>query len=322
MKESTPELIWFNGTLVPWEQARVHVWSELAIRGTNVFEGIRAYWNAEEDRYYILDLDAHLRRLFQSARLLKFPSYSSSAEMRDAIFLLLRTLNFREHAYVRPTLYIELGRYGFKSEQTTVGAHIAAFPIPHAPELFTGIRCCVSSWRRFGELHLSPRIKAGGAYLGLRLVRIEAAERGLDEAILLNDSGTVAEASGAAVFIVREGRIATPPISAGILESFTRRNVLGLLRNELEMEATEREITRTELYTADEVFLCGTLCEIQPVVEIDGYAIGDGQPGPITERCRDRYLEICEGGVAAPAGWLTPVPDCVDVSEEAEERSL
>ena len=309
MKEYTPELIWFNGSLVPWEQASVHVWSEVAIRGANVFEGIRAYWHAEGGRYYVLDLDAHLCRLFQSAKLLKFPSYSSGAELRDAIFLLLRTLDFHEHAYVRPTLYIELGRYGFKSEQTTMGAHIAAFPIPHAPEIFTGIRCCVSSWRRFGELNLSPRIKAGGAYLGLRLARIEAAERGLDEAILLNDGGTIAEASGAAIFIVREGRIATPPVSAGILESFTRKNVLGLLRNELGVEAIEREITRTELYTADEVFLCGTLCEIQPVIEIDGYAVGGGRPGPITELCRDRYLEICESGAAAPAGWLTPVPD-------------
>jgi branched-chain amino acid aminotransferase len=309
MKDETPPLIWFNGSIVPWDQARVHVWTELAIRGASVFEGIRAYWTPKERRHYLLDLEDHLHRLFESAKLLKFPSHVSIDEMSMAIFSLLHSLNFCEHAYVRPTLYIEFGRYGFRPEQTTMGAHIAAFPIPHAPEMLAGIRCCISSWRRTSELSLSPRIKAGGAYLGLRLPRIEAAERELDEVILLNEHDTVAEASGGAVFIVRKGQIATPPLNAGLLESITRRRVMGLLRDEFDLQTIEREINRTELYTADEVLMCGTLCEILPIVEIDGYSIGNGQPGPITTRCRDRYLEICESGANAPEGWLTVVPE-------------
>ncbi len=304
MSDKNPEFIWFNGAIVPWQQANVHVWSELAIRGASVFEGIRVFWHESEQRYYILDLEAHLRRLFQSASLLKFPTYSSVAEVRDASFALLHALNRREHAYLRPTLYIEFGRYGFKAAQTQMGLHIAAFPSPHPPELFTGIRCCVSSWQRTSELSISPRIKAGGAYLALRLPRIEAAERGLDEAILLNERGTVAEASGGTVFVLRDGQVVTPPITAGILESITRKRVIELLRQEFGMETVEREVNRTELYTADEVFICGTLCEIQAVIDIDGYVLSNGKPGPITERCRDRYIAICESGAKAPNGWL------------------
>ncbi len=309
MSDYTPKLIWFNGSIVPWEEATVQVWSELAIRGSSIFEGIQAYWQAEEGRYYLLDLDAHLRRFFHSAKLLRFPCHLSGEEIRKAIFSLLPALDYREHAHVRPTLYIDAGRYGYRPEDTKMGIHIAAFPLPRSPKLFTGIRCCVSSWRRIGDLGLSPRIKAGGSYLAMRLPRIEASERGLDEVILLNEHDTVSEASGATIFIIRDGCALTPPFSANILESVTRKRVLRLLSTELNVEAIEREITRTELYTADEVFLCGTLCEILPVVEIDGYTIGTGEPGLITVRCRDRYIQICESGATAPAGWLTLVPD-------------
>lgn len=307
MDSYIPELIWFNGALVPWEDAKVHVWSELAIRGASVFEGIRAFWNPEEQRYYVLDLESHMRRLNESAHLLKFPITTNLYTSLQAISSLLTALDLREHAYIRPTLYIDHGRYGSRPEETLSGMHIAAFPSPHSDALYRGIRCAVSSWRRSSELNLSPRIKAGGSYMAFRLPFIEARERGFDDVILLNDRNTVAESSGAAVFIVKDSIVTTPPLSSGILESITRRRIINLLRNEFFIDVQEREIVRTELYTADEVFLCGTLCEVQPVVGIDGYLPGNGTPGPLTTRCRDYYIEICESGAAAPSGWLTPI---------------
>ncbi len=302
-----PELIWFNGSLVRWEDAKVHVWSELAIRGASVFEGIRAFWKPEEQRYYILDLESHVRRLNESARLLKFPVATDFHATLQAIGSLLTALDLREHAYIRPTLYIDQGRYGSRPEETLSGMHIAAFPSPHSDALYRGIRCAVSSWRRSSELNLSPRIKAGGSYMAFRLPFIEARERGFDDVILLNNRDTVSESSGAAVFVLKGSVVATPPLSSGILESITRRRIISLLRDEFFIEVQEREIVRTELYTADEVFLCGTLCEVQPVVGIDGYTLGDGISGPLTTRCRDYYIDICESGASAPSGWLTPV---------------
>ncbi len=304
---STPSLIWFNVSLVQWEEAKVHVWSELAIRGTSVFEGIRAYWSSEEKKYYILDFDAHIQRLFQSAKLLRFPVRIDPDTIRDAIFSLLRALDFREHAYIRPTLYIEQGRYGFKPEDTTIGMHIAAFISPRTPSFYSGVRCHVSSWRRARELGVSPRVKAGAAYLAFRLAFIEAMEHGYDDVILLNDHETVAETPGASIFIVKRGIVSTPSGASGILESITRKRLLDLLKDEFGIETREREIMRTELYSADEVFLCGTLCEVQAVTAIDSYMLGNGEPGSLTKRCRDRYLAICESGKHAPAGWLTPV---------------
>lgn len=307
MDSYIPDLIWFNGSLVPWEDAKVHVWSELALRGASVFEGIRAFWNPEEQRYYVLDLESHIRRLNESARLLKFPITTNFHAMLQAISSLLTALDLREHVYIRPTLYIDHGRYGSRPEEMLSGMHIAAFPSPHSDALYRGIRCTVSSWRHSSELNLSPHIKASGSYMAFRLPFIEARERGFDDVILLNNRDTVSESSEAAVFVVKGSIVATPPFSAGILESITRRRIISLLRDEFFMEVQEREIVRTELYTADEVFLCGTLCEVQPVVGIDGYLPGDGMPGPLTTHCRDYYIEICESGASAPSGWLTPI---------------
>lgn len=305
MAETRPPLIWFNGAVVPWEHAKVHVWSEVALRGTSVFEGIRAYWQTDEERYYCLALNEHLRRLFQSARLLHFPMHLSERDLIDGIRDLLSALDFREHAYVRPTIYIDEGSYAYRPDKVRMGSFIGAFAVPHPPKAFAGITCCVSSWQRSSDLSLPPRVKSGAAYQGFRLPRIEADMHGYDDVILLNNRGTVAEAAGAAVFIIRDGVAITPPNSAGNLESITRNKIMDVMTHELGIQVTLRDIDRTELYIADEVFLCGTLDTILPVIAVDGIDIRTGEPGPITCLCRDRYFEICQSGRQAPAGWLT-----------------
>jgi len=186
----------------------------------------------------------------------------------------------------------------------SAGAYVLCFRAPR-PAGTGAIRCGVSTWRRPGDLTLSPRIKSGGGFLSLRLARIEAAERGFDDVIMLNERGTVAEATGANVFVVRDGVAITPPPTDGILEGITRARLLSQLPGAVAVPAAEREIGRSELYAADEIFLCSTLHEIQPVTEIDGFAIGSGKPGPVTSLIRDWYLRNCEAGPRAPEGWLT-----------------
>ncbi len=299
-----PQVLWFNGRLVPWDEARVHVWSEVAVRGTNVFEGLRAYWDAAAAVHRLVSLDAHLRRLFESAKLLRLPAEHVTREsLTGAIFALVAALGERRHLYVRPTVYVEDGRH----RDMVMGAYVVAFPVARPAGVEDGIRCCVSSWRRASDAVFPPRIKSGAAYQAFRLSAMEAEERGFDEAILLDQGGDVAEATGATVFVVRCGVAATPPVSSSILESVTRRHAQRLLR-ELGVETVERPVNRSELYVADEVFLTGTLAEITPVVGVDGHAVGEGRPGPVATACRDRYLAICEGRQPDLDGWLTAVP--------------
>ncbi|MGA1839246.1 MAG: aminotransferase class IV [bacterium] len=308
MAELIPSLIWYNEKIVPWEKATVHVWSELAIRGTSVFEGLRAYWNGSDNKYYILSLDDHMRRFAQSARLLWIPcTQELIKKFRKGIFELILALNFCEHCYIRPTIFIQSGRYGYKPEEVTLGSYIVVFPVPR-PQLTTvGSRACVSSWRRLTDSTLPPRIKAGAAYTAFRMPTIEAKRKGVNEAILLNERNKVAETPGSAIFIIRDGQVITPPVTAGILESITRKNTIELLKIEFNLEVIEREVDRTELYIADEIFTCGTLSEIQPVIEVDDIKIGNGEPGSLTCKFRDRYFQICDSGSKAPYNWLTPV---------------
>jgi branched-chain amino acid aminotransferase len=319
---STPErppFIWFNGQVCPWEQAQVHVWSELAVRGASVFEGVRCYRRAD-GTFHLLSWMPHLRRLFESARTLRIPVPYEASTWLDGIADLLQALGSREHVYVRPTIYIESGRYGLDPSEVKVGAYIVAVPVPRGDQALAGIRCCVSSWQRVSALAFPPRVKAGAAYQMFRLPMLEARERGCDEAILLNSQGHVAEATGASVFVVRDGVVATPPLGAGILASITRQNLIALLRGVLDVPIVEREIDRDELYVADEVFLAGTLAEVLPVLAVDGMVLGGGSVGALTARVRDAYADICLGHRADSYEWLQRVGSVVS-RERCQEKA-
>jgi branched-chain amino acid aminotransferase len=308
MYESDPDIIWWNGRLVPWDQARVHVTSEVATRGTNVFEGVRAYWQADAGHSALVHLRRHFARLAQSARLVRFPLdqvEAHIAQMRDGIDELVRAMGSERDLYLRPTLYIERGRYGWQSENTEVGSYIAGYPTDERSD--RPLSCIVSSWRRTKDLAISPLAKAGAAYQAFRLPRIEAAMAGADEAILLNDADTVAETGGAAVFVVRDGVVATPSLADGVLDGITRKVVIELLRDRLDIPVVERAIPRTELYIADEAFLCGTLDEVRAIGSIDEVGLGSA-PGPVTAAVRSRYLDACCGRVAtSDSELLVPV---------------
>ncbi len=303
MAPEPPPVIWFNGAIRPWAEATVHVWTELATRGANVFEGIRAYQHPD-GHHRVLSGAAHLRRLFESAALLRMPTAYSQEALVAAIDDLLVAFAGQGHLYLRPTLYVEHGRNGVDLSDTVTGAYVAALPVRRPDKVSDGIRVCVSTWRRGGDLVFSPLIKAGSAYHAFRLPLLEARDMGADEAILLNEQGRVTEATGANLFMVRGEQVITPPLSAGILAGITRSNLIEVLEQDLGLEVIERDIPRTELYLADEVFLCGTLAEVVPVVAIDGRSVGTCLAGPVTAAARNRYLGICDGLIPDTYGWF------------------
>lgn len=302
-----PELMWLDGRIVPWAEAQVHVWTELATRGANVFEGIRAYAH-EDGALHLVALDEHIARLYQSAHLLRLPVSCDAAAMREAIFELVDRFRGQGDLYVRPTLYLAEGRYETAEEGAVTGAYVVVVPAARSTRTTEGIGALVSSHRKAPDLTLSPLIKTGAAYQLYRLPMLEARDAGLDEAILLNTRDEVAEATGAAVFAVKRGALVTPPLSAGILDSITRRLVMRLAERHLGLPVIERALSRSELWAADEIFLAGTLCEIKPVVRLGTMAVGSGEPGPHTRALQQRYIDICTGRAPDEDGWLTPVP--------------
>lgn len=300
--------MWMDGEVVPWGEATVHVWSELAIRGASVFEGLRCYWHAGSGAHYVIALDEHLARMARSAKIVRFPGAEEQiARIREGIPALVTALGYESDLYVRPTIYIRRGRYGFRPGEVELGAYIVAFPVNRSNQTFEGARVVVSSWRRASDLTSPPMAKVGAAYAAFRLPIVEAREAGVDDVVILNERGTVAETSGATMFVVRDGRVATPPIMSGILESITRSKAIALLEERLGVPVIEREILRNELVVADELFMTGTLAEIQPVIEVDGLPVGDGAPGTLTTRLRDLYLSLCEAGPEAGVDWVRRV---------------
>lgn len=303
----TPGFIWFDGAVRPWSDARVHVWTEVVQRAASVFEGLRGYWNEAESRHYFVRVDDHVRRLADSAKLARIPRIMSREEITTALSELVARLGYREDIYARPTLYLERGRYTVGGTASDAGFFMPVFPTPREESIKEGISCQVSSWLRSDDTAAPPRIKAAANYYNLRMARLEASTHGYDEAILLNRAGHVAETAGASVFVVRRGQVATPGASESILESITRRCAIELL-SESGVTTVERPVDRTELYVADEVFLTGTLCEITPVISVDGFPVGGGKPGPVTEVLQKAYYRVCQAGRSETRGWLAPGP--------------
>ncbi len=305
---SNPDYLWLSGSLIPWEEATVHVtqigWTAISA----VFEGIRGYWNEEESQLYLFRLADHLARLRDSMKLMRMASDFSNEEMAQAIIGLLRANKVKEDVYIQPLAYFKGSIPGYRAvDNHPSELLITARPTASHLNEERGSKCCVSSWVRISDNVMPPRAKALANYQNNRLVSTEAQINGYDTGIVLNERGKVAEGAYACIFIIRRGVAATPPITAGILESITRDTALTLLSSKLEIPTVEREIDRTELYLAEEVFLCGTLAEIEPVVSIDQYNIGSGGTGTITSKLRSIYSQIVKGKNANFSEIVTPV---------------
>ncbi len=307
MSETHPRVLWWNGRFVRWEEATVHVtelgWSTVGA----VFEGIRSYWNPEVGEAYVFRLREHLERLLRSMRLVRLSAQWSIGELTDAIVQLLRENECREDTYIQPVAYRASGPKTLSGFSEEAGLYIATRPMPS--HLLSGrmVRAKVSSWRRISDDVMPPRIKNISNYRNGQLAAMEAQLDGYDQALLLNDQGKVAEAPGACVMLVRNGKLITPDVTQSILESITRDTLLRLAHEELGLQVEERAVDRTELYVAEEVFLCGTAYEITPIGEIDHYPIGDGKPGPVTRALERLYHDIVRGIDPRRPEWRTPV---------------
>jgi branched-chain amino acid aminotransferase len=298
-----------NGKVVPWDQCVVHGRSAGGFMGSNVFEGVRAYWNAQEGELFVFKHEEHLQRLARSMKTVRMEVPFTLREIGRGALDLLRANEFREDAHFIPVAFFGMGAHNFNTVGPTVdnGVYITAVSWPQPPALSNGVAACVASWRRISDDTVPPRLKSGANYQNSRLAQTEARVNGYDTAIILNHRGTVAEGPGACLMMVRDGKLVTPPVTAGILESITRSTLMELASRELGMEVVEREIDRTELYVADEVFMCGSGLEVLPIVSVDRIPIGEGVRGSMTKRMQDVYFGAARGELAAYRQWLTPV---------------
>ena len=305
--ETTELWAFFRGEFVPLRDANINVMTHGFNYGTAVFEGIRAYWNAEEEQLFALELVAHYARIRASAGLLMMEVRQSPEELAEITVELLRRDGLREDVYVRPIVYKSSETIGVRLHNLDSDVTIFAVPFGQYIDTEGGIRAQVSSWRRTDDNAIPARGKITGAYVNGALAKSEAQLNGFDEAIVLTADGHVSEGSAENLFIVKGGALITPPVTDNLLEGITRRRLIGIARDDLGIPTVERSIDRTELYGADEVFLCGTGAQISPVIEIDRRAIGSGRPGPVSRDLSRTYFDAVRGRNPAYRDWLTPV---------------
>jgi branched-chain amino acid aminotransferase len=305
--DTTPEWAWRDGQFVRWDDCRIHARSQAVLIGVSVFEGIRAYVGPDDEELYLFRFADHMRRLAQSLKIARIPAVVPP-NLEDVCAELLVRNRWHEDVHISPFACLGVSPdFGFLSENPNVTFIVTAVARPRARAIDSGAHLKVSSYTRISESTTPPRIKAAANYHNSRLAALEARVDGYDNAVLLNHRGTVAEATDACLAIVRDGRLITPPVVAGLLESVTRSTVIRLAAETLYVPVEEREVDRSELYVADEAFLCGTGAEITPVVSFDRIEVGAGRSGPITRQLQEAYYQVVRGIVEDHADWRTPV---------------
>lgn len=293
-----------NGRPIPFHEARIHPLALGVAFGIAVFEGLRAYRHPSGS-FTVFRLDEHLARLAQGMKVLRLADPPETAVLRQAVLEVIRLNEPDDDAYLR--LQVQIEGMGMMATTGPVGWIAAALPRERGAKFATGLAATVSSWTRLPDNAMPPRIKASANYHASRLATLQAKADGYDSAILLTARGKVSEAAAACIFLVRGGALVTPSRSSDILESITRETVITLAR-EAGIPFEEREVDRTELYVADEVFLCGTGQELVPVTSVDRLAVGDGAPGPVTRRLQAAYEAVVRGTTDVHPEWRTPVP--------------
>ena len=297
------KFVWMNGELVEWDRANVPILTHALHYGTAVFEGIRAY--KTDSGLSIFRLKDHMRRLKGSAHVYLMDLPYSESELCEATTTLLAKNEMRDSAYIRPIAFKAEGGINLDYREVPTWVAIVAFSFNKYHEK-EGLDVCVSSWRRTGEPSVPSLAKASGHYINAVLARVEAAQNGFDEAIFLDHRGFVSEGTGENIFIVRNGTLHTPTLSAAILEGITRDTVRTIAQDQ-DLKVQERDIARAELYTCDEAFFTGTAVEISPIVSVDRRKIDDGNPGPVTRKVQKLFSNVVSGNNRQYDHWLTPV---------------
>lgn len=307
MSGDQPRYAYFNGQIVPIADAKISVMTHALNYGTAVFGGLRGYWNEDEQQLFVFRPLDHFKRFLQSASLLRIHFDLTPQYLTNILMTLLRAENYQTNCYIRPLAYKSLEGIGVRLHDVPDALTIFAIPFGRYVANEEGLHVGFSAWKRVDDNAIPARGKVAGSYANSALIKSDAVLAGYDEALVLNDSGHVSEASAANIFIVRDGVAITPPVSADVLEGITRRTVIQLLRDELGIAVVERDIDRTEMYLADEVFLCGTGVQIASITRIEHRPIGNASMGEITSHLRDLYFDVVNGRVEKYRAWLTPV---------------
>ncbi len=302
-------LAFFEGEIVPIDQAKISITNHTLHYGTGCFAGIRGYWNESQNQLFVFRLDDHYIRFLNSAKLLHSDIEYDEEQLRNFTLELLRKEGWKQNVYIRPIAYKDEGV--FRVWLHDAKDKVAIFSQPTGGYLpdDTGITACVSSWRRVDDTAIPARGKVNGTYVNSSLAKSDAMLSGFHEAILLNQDGHVSEATAANFMMVRHDTLITPPISANLLEGVVRKSLLALARDKLGIAVEEREIDRSELYMADEAFFCGTGVQMAAVSSIDHRAVGDGNKGPVTQQLGELFQNVLFGEESDYMDWLTPVYD-------------
>ena len=302
-------LAFFRGQIVPIEDAQVSVMTHALHYGTAVFEGIRGNWNEDEGKLFVFRMAEHYHRLLQGCRMMLMDIPYSAADLCNITVDLLQNCGYREDLYIRPLAYKSQELVAnLKLQELDSDFTLMAVPFGNYIDAEGAIHCTTSSWRRIDDTIIPPRVKISGHYVNSILAKTEATLAGFDEAIMLTPGGDVSEGSGENLFLITNGAIFTPPVADNNLTGITRDSAITLAREELGIEVVERNIRRSELYLADEVFLTGTAAHITPVGSLDKRPIGDGEVGPITQKISDVYVDLIRGGNPKYRNWCTEIP--------------
>ncbi|MDE0432838.1 MAG: aminotransferase class IV [Bryobacterales bacterium] len=295
-----------NDRLIPKDQTKVQLDTVAFKYAAMVFEGIRAYWNETEEQLFVFRLGDHARRLENSVRIMRMDTRLMAKDYSSAVLRVLEANAIRQDAHIRQMVYVDGPGEMFGTGP--VSHSVVAIPKGRwFSEDDAGIHVCVSSWQRISDSSLPPRVKCAANYQNGRLALLQAREDGYEGAIVLNSFGKVSEEPRGCVFMVKGGRVSTPKVTNDILESITRDTLMALFRNEQDVDVAERDIDRTELYLADELFICGSGLEVTPVLSIDRHQISNGKPGEMTTAIRKSYLKAVHGELAQYRHWLSKV---------------
>ncbi len=302
-----PNFVFFRGRVVPYSEVKFGVLTHALNYGTAVFGGLRAYWNDDEKQLFVFRPQDHFRRFLQSAKLLLMELPYSGEELQKGLAELIRTEGHEEDLYIRPLAFYTDEIIGVRLHDLNPEVSIVVMPFGTYNKNEENMHVTISSWRRVDDNTIPARGKIAGAYVNSAFVKTDAVRAGFDEAVVLNADGHISEGSAANIFLLRNGILATPPITDNVLEGITRRTVIQLLREELKMEVQERQIDRTEMYLCDEAFYCGTGAQISAITQVDHRDIGTGKIGDVTGRLRKLYFDVVRGKVPKYRDWCYPI---------------
>jgi branched-chain amino acid aminotransferase len=302
-----PKYAYFQGKIVPYSEAKVGVLTHALNYGTAAFGGVRAYWNEDKKQLYIFRANDHYRRFLNSAKLLCMDLEHTPESLTQLTVDLLRVDGYQQDVYIRPLAYKSDEVIGVKLHGLSHELSICALPFDKYLADDTNAHVTISSWRRVDDNIIPARGKISGSYANSAFIKTDAVRAGFDEALVLTQEGHISEGSAMNFFMLRDGVLITPPVTENILEGISRRSVIELAREELNLNVVERPVDRTEVYLCDELFLTGTAAQITAVTRVDFRSVGSGKMGPVTGRLYQLYQDILRGKVTKYQHWLTPV---------------